>query len=109
MRSGTGTHFCGCQPELLTHGFDALPLQAAQPCTAALGAPIENYNVTAAEKLITKDAALFTALFEANPYSHEAVRNFRSFLNLAVGGDVDLLVRRAEAWWTAETAKKDNP
>lgn len=80
------------------------------------GGEVKNYltpsftrRLTAAEKLITKDAALFTALFEANPYSHEAVRNFRSFLNLAVGGDVDLLVRRAEAWWTAETAKKDNP
>ncbi|EFL50560.1 Prephenate dehydrogenase [Solidesulfovibrio fructosivorans JJ]] len=66
-------------------------------------------RLVAAEKLITKDAGLFTALYEANPYSHEAVRNFRSFLNLAAGGDVDLLVRRAEAWWTAETAKKDNP
>jgi prephenate dehydrogenase len=66
-------------------------------------------RLVAAEKLITKDAALFGALYEANPYSHEAVRNFRSFLNLAAGGDVDLLVRRAEAWWTAETAKKDHP
>lgn len=82
----------------------------------AAGGEVQNYltpsftrRLAAAEKLITKDAALFTALFEANPYSHEAVRNFRSFLNLAVGGDVDLLVRRAEAWWTAETAKKDNP
>ncbi len=84
--------------------------------TQAAGGAVSNYltpsftrRLTAAEKLITKDAALFAALFEANPYSHEAVRNFRSFLNLAVGGDVDLLVRRAEAWWTAETAKKDNP
>ncbi len=82
----------------------------------AAGGEVRNYltpsftrRLNAAEKLITKDAALFAALFEANPYSHEAVRNFRSFLNLAVGGDVDLLVRRAEAWWTAETAKKDTP
>jgi len=66
-------------------------------------------RLTAAEKLITQDAALFTALFEANPYSHEAVRNYRNLLNIAAGGDVDLLVRRAEAWWTAKTEKKDNP
>jgi prephenate dehydrogenase len=66
-------------------------------------------RLTAAEKLVTKDAALFTALFEANPYSHEAVRNYRGLLNIAAGGDVDLLVRRAEAWWTAKTEKEDNP
>ena len=64
---------------------------------------------TAAEKLIMHDAALFTALFEANPYSHEAVRNYRSLLNIAAGGDVDLLVRRAETWWTAKTEEKDKP
>ena len=51
----------------------------------------------------------FTALFEANPYSHEVVRNYRNFLNIAAGGDIDLLVRRAEAWWSAKTEKKDNP
>jgi len=66
-------------------------------------------RLVAAEKLITKDAALFTALFEANPHSHEAVRNYRNFLNIAAGGDIDLLVRRAEAWWTEKTEKKDNP
>ncbi|MFP5258997.1 MAG: prephenate dehydrogenase/arogenate dehydrogenase family protein, partial [Acidobacteriota bacterium] len=66
-------------------------------------------RLVSAEKLITKDAALFTALFEANPYSHEVVRNYRNFLNIAAGGDIDLLVRRAEAWWTAKTEKKDNP
>ena len=82
----------------------------------AAGGEVQKYltpsftrRLTAAEKLITQDAALFTALFEANPYSHEAVRNYRNFLNIAAGGDVDLLVRRAEAWWTAKTGKKDNP
>ena len=83
--------------------------QAAGGEAAKYLTPSFTRRLVAAEKLITKDAALFTALYEANPYSHEAVRNFRSFLNLAAGGDVDLLVRRAEAWWTAETAKKDNP
>ncbi|WP_075354811.1 prephenate dehydrogenase [Desulfovibrio sp. DV] len=66
-------------------------------------------RLVSAEKLITKDAALFTALFEANPYSHEMIRNYRNFLNIAAGGDIDLLVRRAEAWWTAKTEQKDNP
>jgi prephenate dehydrogenase len=82
----------------------------------AAGGEVQKYltpsfsrRLGAAEKLITKDAALFTALFEANPYSHEAVRNFRSLLNIAAGGDVDLLVRRAEAWWAAETEGKDHP
>uniref|UniRef100_I2PWI7 Prephenate dehydrogenase n=1 Tax=Desulfovibrio sp. U5L TaxID=596152 RepID=I2PWI7_9BACT len=82
----------------------------------AAGGDVQKYltpsftrRLVAAEKLITKDASLFAALFEANPYSHEAVRNYRSLLNLAVGGDVDLLVRRAEAWWAAKTEKKDNP
>jgi len=82
----------------------------------AAGGEVQKYltpsftrRLAAAEKLITQDAALFAALFEANPYSHEAVRNYRSLLNLAAGGDVDLLVRRAEAWWTAKTEKKDNP
>lgn len=82
----------------------------------AAGGDVQKYltpsftrRLVAAEKLVTKDAALFTALFEANPYSHEAVRNYRSLLNIAAGGDVDLLVRRAEAWWTAKAEKKDNP
>jgi len=82
----------------------------------AAGGEVQKYltpsfqrRMVAAEKLITKDAALFAALFEANPYSHEAVRNYRSLLNIAAGGDVDLLVRRAEAWWAAKTETKDNP
>ena len=84
--------------------------------TQAAGGDVQKYltpsfarRLAAAEKLIMKDAALFTALFEANPYSHEAVRNYRSLLNIAAGGDVDLLVRRAETWWTAKTEGKDNP
>lgn len=84
--------------------------------TQAAGGDVQKYltpsfarRLAAAEKLIMKDAALFTALFEANPYSHEAVRNYRSLLNIAAGGDVDLLVRRAETWWTAKTEGKDKP
>jgi prephenate dehydrogenase len=83
--------------------------QAAGGAVSKYLTPSFARRLAAAEKLITKDAALFEALFEANPYSHEAVRDYRKLLNLAAGGDVDLLVRRAEAWWTAKTEKKDIP
>lgn len=53
----------------------------------------------AARKMLTEDAALFTGLFEANPHSYEAVRQYRQMLNLAAAGDVDLLCQRARWWW----------
>lgn len=59
----------------------------------------------AARKLLTEDAELFEGLFEANPYSHEAVRQFRSFLSIAAGGDLSLLSGRAQWWWPQETDK----
>lgn len=37
----------------------------------------------AARKMLTEDARLFAGLFEANPHSHEAVRQYRQILNLA--------------------------
>jgi prephenate dehydrogenase len=42
-------------------------------------------------------------MFEANPYSQDAVRHFRRFLNLAAAGDMDLLQDMAAWWWRAET------
>lgn len=56
----------------------------------------------AARKMLTEDGAMFCALFEANPYSHEAVRQYRQMLNIAAGGDIDLLCRRARWWWRDE-------
>ncbi|WP_306460422.1 prephenate dehydrogenase/arogenate dehydrogenase family protein [Desulfonatronum sp. SC1] len=56
-------------------------------------------RLEAARKMLTEDAALFADLFEANPYSQDAVRLFRSHLNLAAGGDVDVLAQRAGWWW----------
>lgn len=53
----------------------------------------------AARKLLTEDAALFEGLFEANPHSHELVRQYRSFLNLAAAGEISLLAGRAAWWW----------
>ncbi len=53
----------------------------------------------AAQKMLTEDAELFKGLFNANPYSHEYVRKYRSFLNIAAGGDIELLNERASWWW----------
>ena len=60
-------------------------------------------RLDAARKMLTEDAALFEWLFEANPLSTEAVRRYRSFLNVAAGGDVNILVRQAAWWWERET------
>ncbi len=63
-------------------------------------------RMDAAAKLVGEDAALFTALVEANPFSLEAARRFRSYLNVAAGGDLDLAARKAETmlwWWRATT------
>lgn len=52
-----------------------------------------------AQKSLTDDAQMFEGLFEANPYSQEMVRKFRGFLALAAGGDISLLLHRADWWW----------
>ncbi len=59
-------------------------------------------RLQAAQKMLTQDGALFQTLFEANPYSQDAVRHFRRFLNLAAAGDMDLLQDMAAWWWRAE-------
>lgn len=56
----------------------------------------------AARKMLTEDAHMFAGLFEANPYSYEAVRQYRQMLNLAAAGDIDLLCQRARWWWQDE-------
>lgn len=56
-------------------------------------------RVDAATKMITQDANLFSTMYEANPHSLEAVRMFRSFLNVAAGGDLELLSQKALWWW----------
>jgi len=53
----------------------------------------------AAQKMLTEDAQLFSGLFDANPYCHEAVHQYRQMLNLAAAGDIDLLCHRAQWWW----------
>ncbi len=67
--------------------------------------PSFSRRLAAAKTLLLEDAELFGALFETNPHSQDIVRTYRNYLNVAAGGDLDLLVQRAERWWTAK--KKD--
>ncbi len=53
----------------------------------------------AARSMLTSDVALFTGIFEANPMSQDVVREYRSYLNLAAGGDVDVLAALAGRWF----------
>jgi len=66
-------------------------------------------RLDAAKKLILEDADLFRLIYEANPYSLEAVRSYRSYLNVAAGGDLELLVERAKGWWKDEARKNCPP
>jgi prephenate dehydrogenase len=56
-------------------------------------------RLDAAQKMLTEDAGLFAGIFNANPHSLAAVRQYRRMLNLAAGGDIELLRERAEWWW----------
>ena len=60
-------------------------------------------RMDAARTMLTSDAELFTGIFGANPLSQEAVREYRSYLNLAAGGDVDVLVALASRWFREST------
>ena len=62
----------------------------------------------AARKMLTEDARMFAGLFEANPYSYEAIRQYRQMLNLAAAGDIDLLCQRAR-WWWQDDANAEKP
>jgi prephenate dehydrogenase len=66
-------------------------------------------RLDAARKMLTEDAELFEGLFEANPYSQDAVRAFRAILNHACAGDVNLLVDRAGWWWRSSDNRGGAP
>jgi len=70
--------------------------------------PSFHRRLDAAKKMITEDSEMFSGIFEANPHSQEAVRAFRRYLNLAAGGDVELLADRA-AWWWRDDDKTGGP
>lgn len=74
---------------------------AQEPGIEKFLTPSFERRLKAAQKMITQDAQLFQSLFEANPFSHEAVRIFRSHLNLAAAGELDLLQEKASWWWRA--------
>ncbi len=61
--------------------------------------PSFHRRLQAAQKMLTQDAQMFQTLFEANPYSQEAIRKFRSFLNLTSAGELDLVLDKANWWW----------
>ena len=49
--------------------------------------------------MLTKDRELFQLISEDNPFMLETIRQFTSYLDLAAGGDLDLLSARASWWW----------
>lgn len=53
----------------------------------------------AARSMLTSDAELFTGIFATNPLSQDVVREYRSYLNLAAGGDIDILAALARRWF----------
>ncbi|MBO4369127.1 MAG: prephenate dehydrogenase [Desulfovibrio sp.] len=59
-------------------------------------------RMKAAKKMLTEDAGMFSGLFEANPHSHEIVRQYRQILNIAASGDIELLCQKAHWWWDEE-------
>lgn len=76
-----------------------LSATAKQPGIDRFITPSFRRRLEAARKMLNNDAEMFEAMFETNPYSLDCVRQFRSHLNVAAGGDIDLLVQRAGWWW----------
>lgn len=77
-----------------------LATAAAQEGILRFVTPSFRRRLEAARKMCLRDAPMFEAMFDSNPASQEAVRIFRSHLNVAAGGDIDLLVERARWWWS---------
>lgn len=60
-------------------------------------------RLESAKKMLTEDQELFETISEANPFLQETLRQFTGFLNIAAGGDLELLSDRARWWWQDET------
>jgi prephenate dehydrogenase len=56
-------------------------------------------RLEAARKMLTMDRELFQLISEDNPFMQETVRQFTAYLDIAAGGDLDLLSARASWWW----------
>jgi len=56
-------------------------------------------RLEAARKMLTQDRELFQVISEDNPFMQETVRQFAAYLDIAAGGDLDLLSARASWWW----------
>lgn len=61
--------------------------------------PSLNRRLDSARKMLTQDTELFATVSEANPYIQETVRQFRAYLSIAAGGDLELLAEHAKWWW----------
>ncbi len=85
-----------------------LSATARQPNISRFVTPSFKRRLEAAQKMLNNDAEMFESMFETNPYSLDCVRQFRSHLNVAAGGDIDLLVQRA-GWWWRETIDGEVP
>ncbi len=72
---------------------------AHRPELAAFITPSFRRRLDAARKMLTEDSALFAGLMDANPYTQDSVRAYRAMLNIAAGGDIELLCERADWWW----------
>ena len=66
-------------------------------------------RVEAARKMLTQDSELFAAVSEANPYTQETIRQFRSYLSIAAGGDLELLADHAGWWWRGDDPREGAP
>lgn len=60
-------------------------------------------RLDSARKMLTEDTDLFETISESNPHLQETVRQFTGFLNIAAGGDLDLLSEHARWWWRSES------
>lgn len=56
-------------------------------------------RLEASRTLMNDDGDLFMGIFKANPMSQDIVRQYRLFLNVAAGGDMDVLVELAKKWF----------
>ena len=70
--------------------------------------PSFHRRLKAAQKMLTEDAAMFSALFESNPMSQEVVRTYHRILQIAASGDIEILCKPA-LWWFEDKSGVQKP